>query len=100
MAVNVNPPPQLRVPQAFTKDREVFDYFQQLQTIIFQLRQRTGGDNDGVFPVNDLKNQVGENFNSFVQQLFKESQGLPEFTIDTTGFTTDTTLITVDKVIA
>jgi hypothetical protein len=30
----------------------------------------------------------------------QQINGLPEFTIDTTGFTTDTTFITTDKVIA
>jgi len=35
-----------------------------------------------------------------LQQLRREIEGLPEFTIDTTGFTTDLTTITTDKVIA
>ncbi len=35
-----------------------------------------------------------------LQQLRREIEGLPEFTIDTTGFTVDTTQITTDKVIA
>ena len=36
--------------------------------------------------------------NAQIQQLRKESDGLPVFTTDTTGFTTDTTQITTDKV--
>ncbi len=39
-------------------------------------------------------------FSAQLQQTVKELDGLPEFTIDTTGFTTDTTFITTDKVIA
>ena len=39
-------------------------------------------------------------FSAQVQQLRLELNGLPEFTIDTTGFTTDLTFITTDKVIA
>ena len=39
-------------------------------------------------------------FSAQLQQVRKELNGLPEFTIDTTGFTTDTTFITTDKVIA
>ena len=35
-----------------------------------------------------------------LQQLRREIEGLPEFTIDTSGFTTDLTTITTDKVIA
>jgi len=39
-------------------------------------------------------------FSAQLQQVRKELNGLPEFTMDTTGFTTDTTFITTDKVIA
>jgi hypothetical protein len=100
----VNPPPRPRLPKAFLNDPEVRGYVEQLQTIIFQLYQRTGGEDDTIDTdtgrILELENQVGENFNSFVQQLFKVKEGLPAFTIDTTGFTTDITLITTDKVIA
>lgn len=97
MTVNVNPPPRPRIPAAFEKDREVRAYIEQLQTIIFQLYQRTGGDSDDISNLLD-KNTNG--LNSYVQQAIKRIDGLPEFTIDTTGFTVDTTLITVDKVTA
>ncbi len=39
-------------------------------------------------------------FSAQLQQVRKELNGLPEFTIDTSGFTTDLTFITADKVIA
>jgi hypothetical protein len=39
-------------------------------------------------------------FSAQIQQLRKELNGLPDFTIDTTGFTVDTTLITTDKATA
>ena len=39
-------------------------------------------------------------FNAQAQWMQKQIDGLPEFTIDTSGFTTDITLITTDKVIA
>ena len=39
-------------------------------------------------------------FSSYLQQTIRQLNGLPEFTIDTTGFTADSTLITSDKVIA
>ena len=41
-----------------------------------------------------------QSFNSQNQWLQMQINGLPEFTMDTTGFTTDTTFITTDKVIA
>jgi len=46
MAVNVNPPPNLRIPRALLADREQRAYFEQLQTIMFQLWQRTGAGSD------------------------------------------------------
>ena len=48
MSVNVNPPPQLRIPQAFLQDREVRTFIEQQNTIIFQLYRRTGGVNDSI----------------------------------------------------
>ena len=48
MAVNVNPPPGLRIPKAFLGDAETREYISQLNTIIFQLYNRTGGVSDSV----------------------------------------------------
>jgi hypothetical protein len=41
-----------------------------------------------------------QSFSSQIQWLQQQFDGLPEFTIDTTGFTADLTFITADKVIA
>lgn len=46
MSVNVNPPPQLRIPDAFLKDKSVRSFFEQQQRILFQLWTRTGGRED------------------------------------------------------
>ena len=48
MAVNVNPPPQLRIPDVVLKNPEWREYERQRDVILFQLWQRTGGDNDGL----------------------------------------------------
>jgi len=45
---SVNPPPALKVPRAFLQDGETREYIRQLNTIIFQLYQRTGGVNDAI----------------------------------------------------
>ena len=42
----------------------------------------------------------GAPFGPQIQQILKELAGLPDFTVDTTGFTADSTFITADKVIA
>lgn len=93
----VNPVPFPKIPSEWLNNAEKRAWAEQLQTIAFQLRERSGGDND---TVQDLLDINDSSFNAQVQQLQKELDGLPEFTIDTTGFTTDTTLITTDKVIA
>jgi hypothetical protein len=41
-----------------------------------------------------------QSLSSQIQWLQQQFDGLPEFTIDTTGFTADLTFITADKVIA
>lgn len=46
MAVNVNPPPQLKIPQAIQKDPQWLAYERQRDTILFQLWQRIGGPTD------------------------------------------------------
>lgn len=101
---DVNPPPRLRIPPQLAQDRETRAYIEQLNTILFQLWTRTGGSTDVIDTdnsrVNGLENMTNVVFNSQVQQLIKRLDGLPEFTIDTTGFTTDTTFITTDKVTA
>lgn len=42
----VNPPPQLNIPPNLLKDRQTRDYLRQIETILFQLYNRTGGNTD------------------------------------------------------
>ncbi len=93
----VNPPPILQIPPNLSKDRQSRDYFRQIETILFQLYQRTGGDVDLIEASSSFSTS---GFSPQVQFLQQQISGLPEFTIDTTGFTIDTTLITTDKAIA
>ena len=97
MANLVNPPPFLTIPPALFKDRATRAYLEQQNTIIFQLWNKLGGNDD---PISDLGNSSSNGFSSQVQWMQQQINGLPELTIDTTGFTTDTTFITTDKVIA
>lgn len=46
MANPVNPPPQLRIPNQFLGDKEASSFFQQINVILFQLWQRSGGSKD------------------------------------------------------
>tara|TARA_R110000868_G_scaffold121560_1_gene322406 strand:- start:450 stop:743 length:294 start_codon:yes stop_codon:yes gene_type:complete len=97
MANFVNPPPFLKIPPEFLKDRVTRAFFEQQNTVIFQLWNKLGGNTD---PVADLANSSSNGNSSQVQWMQKQINGLPEFTIDTSGFTFDSTEITFDKVIA
>ena len=97
MANFVNPPPFLKIPPEFLKDRVTRAFFEQQNTVIFQLWNKLGGNTD---PVADLANSSSNGNSSQVQWMQKQISGLPEFTIDTSGFTFDSTEITFDKVIA
>jgi len=46
MPVNVNPPPFLRLPPEFLKDKQTRAFIEQQNTIIFQLWNRLGGGTD------------------------------------------------------
>lgn len=97
MAVLVNPPPQLKIPAQFLKDPATRSFFEQTNVILFQLRNQAVADNSFITESFDF-NKNG--FGPHVQFLQKQINGLPELTIDTSGFTTDLTFITTDKVIA
>jgi hypothetical protein len=97
MSIKVNPPQQLKIPRSLIADRESLAFFDQLRTILDQLYDRTGGAIDAV---GSTDAQEFNRFSSMIQQIQKELEGLPEFTVDTTGFTADLTFITADKAIA
>ena len=95
--IKVNPPPLLKRPPKFFTEAEEKAYFQGIETILFQLWNRTGGNND---KIEDTANLISNGNTSQLLDIQKRlGSGVP-FTIDTTGFTIDTTLITTDKAAA
>ncbi len=46
MAVQVNPPPQIKVPEKWARDREISQYLANVNRMLFQLWKRTGGGQD------------------------------------------------------
>ena len=97
MANFVNPPPFLKIPPEFLKDRVTRAFFEQQNTVIFQLWNKLGGNTD---PISELANFSTNGFSSQVQFLQQQIDGLPEFTMETEGFTMDSIEWTMDKVIA
>lgn len=102
MSVKVNPPPRPRLPREWVANNEIRAWTEQLQTIVFQLYRRTGGNNDDLSlflgRVQDLESQINT-LSPNLQQVMRELEGLPNVTIDTTGFTIDTTKQTIDKTV-
>jgi len=47
MTINVNPPPQIRIPKRFSGDREVSAWISNIQRTMTQLWLRSGGATDG-----------------------------------------------------
>lgn len=58
----------------------------------------TGQTNASSGEIEDLEPAI--ELSPHAQWMQRQIDGLPEYTIDTTGFTIDTTLITTDKVTA
>jgi len=85
----VNPPPHIQIPKKFFDDPATRPYFQQIEFIIFQLWQRTGGGEDLVADGLQFVPGSQAQINAVREQI-----GSGDFlTGDTTGFTGDTTLI-------
>ena len=93
-----NPPPHQQIPPEFLKNPSTRGFFERLNFNMFQLWKRSGGSVDLVLEVSS--NTSASVVMASVNQLRAIQDGLPEFTIDTTGFTVDTTCITTDKVMA
>ena len=89
----VNPPPQLRIPPQFLKDKETRKFFEQQNQILFQLFTRTGGSVDFV------SNALGSEKSAYTSLIFdtRLKTVFTPVTIDTTGFTIDTTEQHTDK---
>ena len=97
MAVNVNPPPQLKLPAVILKDREWRDYERQRDTILFQLWQRTGGTTDDV---EDSKQNITSSSSRVSRNAARiNSLELKEFEIisTTTSLTTEEFQIIICK---
>lgn len=94
MSVPVNPPPQLRIPDKFTSDAEQFSFFRQINTILFQLWTRTGGSSDLIASPPGASGPVLSSQIALINERL--GSGIP-VTIDTTGFTVDSTEQTTDK---
>lgn len=74
-----------------------------INTLKIAINANAISDNTDLININSgLINEIPiySGFMAQVQFLQRQFDGLPEFTIDTSGFTTDTTFITTDKVIA
>ncbi len=77
---DVDPPPQLRIPDVFFKEPEIRAYFEQQRTILFQLWNRTGGANDDVF-----RQQIRE---LYPRQIIQDITDLLSISVISSDYTT------------
>lgn len=92
----VNPPPQLKIPARFLKDVELRRYFEQRDYIQFQLWTRSGG---GVDIINEniiISNRAETNSQARINEINEKIGSGDSLTSDETGFTVDSTKLTVD----
>ena len=88
----VNPPPQLKIPKQFLKDKEVRDYLQQRDWIQFQMWKRIGGSEDIVSQANQFITTNQSALNEINNRLGSGDA----LTSDDTGFTVDLDTLSVD----
>ena len=62
--IKVNPPPQIKLPEALAKDKATVTYFRHLDRMLLQLWRRTGGVDDYISESED-----GEDNNNQVMYL-------------------------------
>jgi len=98
MSIIVNPPQSLKMPKKWQNDPELAAYHKNFDRMFLQLWLRTGGPVDQVAAAKNTF--VSGSISAHILQLKRELEGLPELTVDTTGFTADLTFITADKVAA
>lgn len=94
MAVNVNPPLDIRIPESLLSDNDLRVYNQQIMQVLFDLYTRTGGSSDFVSQTQTTVNQViSQNvFTQFITTQIPKN----ELTADTDSFTADSTLFSAD----
>lgn len=88
----VNPPPQLKRPKKIREDKELETYFQQLEFIVFQLYQRTGGGTDLIDQADTAENKTLAQLTALEQRIGSGDA----LTSDETGFTVDSDRLSVD----
>ena len=95
MVNQVNPPPHTPIPVVLAKMPGVLPFLQAWERILFQLWLRTGGSEDIVdASTESLNTNTLSQLNALEQRLGSGDI----LTIDTTGFTVDTTKQFTDQV--
>ena len=90
----VNPPPVLRRPPEFERNRNTRAYLKSLEDIIFQLWLKVDGSSSDFA---NIEQDILSN-NALINALQQQVGSGDILTIDTTGFTVDTTKQFTDEV--
>ena len=95
MVVQVNPPPQVKMPDEFFSDPEKRYYFEQIRTILFQLWNRTGGGEDAVDESEQALTSTGSRVARNAAKINALEKAGFDVEIITADFTTSRNLIVI-----
>ena len=97
MAINVNPPPQIKLPPELAKDRATRTYFQHLDRMLLQLWKRTGGADDLIdasaitevypWPIVDSGSENNSETSKYYQQAVSTDRQVFNSTTKTINYT-------------
>jgi hypothetical protein len=96
MGIAANPPPQSRLPDKLAEDDNLRFYFTTLQEDMYRLWLRSGGGTDQVSEVTDRVESAQGNNQAQLNEISNRLGSGDALTSDETGFTVDSTTLTVD----
>lgn len=96
MGIPANPPPQSRLPDKILNDDELRSFFVALQDDMYRLWLRSGGGTDAISEIISITNSSGGNLRAQLNEIQNRLGSGDALTSDETGFTVDSTQLTVD----
>ena len=98
MGINANPPPQAKLPAKILNDDELRDYFVAQQEDMYRLWLRSGGGTDNTTIIIEQLKTIKTNQSAALDDINERLGSGDTLTSDETGFSVDSTNLTVDMI--
>ena len=98
MGINANPPPQAKLPAKILNDDELRDYFVAQQEDMYRLWLRSGGGTDNTTIIIEQLKTIKTDQSAALDDINERLGSGDPLTSDETGFTVDSTNLTVDMI--